>query len=171
MWAVIRRRDLDWLAGFLVVSFGAAGLGAVWTISSVNGWYRTLRKPRVNPPDRVFGPVWTALYAQMAAAAWLVRRAMSRRPERAGTRDWGRAALVAWGVQLALNVAWSGCFFRLRSIVGGLAVIAALWAAIATTAALAWRTSRGAALLLVPYLLWVSFAAYLNFRLLQLNRG
>jgi tryptophan-rich sensory protein len=167
MLGLICRQALGWLAGLFAASFGAAGLGAVWTNRSLDRWYRTLRKPRVTPPDWIFGPVWTVLYAQMAVAGWLVRRAMVKRPEVAGT---GRAALLAWGAQLVLNLGWSGCFFGLRRVGAGLAMIAALWAAIAATTALAGRASRGAAVLLLPYLAWVTFAAYLNLRILQLNR-
>ena len=167
IWRLARQRNLDWLVGLLAATFGAAGTGAVLTNQSVDSWYRTLRKPRLNPPDWVFGPVWTVLYVHMAVAAWLVRRGMSRHPERAGM---GNAALAAWGAQLALNVAWSGVFFAARRIGGGVAVIAALWAAIAATMALATRVTRLAGVLLLPYLAWVSFASYLNVRVWQLNR-
>jgi tryptophan-rich sensory protein len=162
----LRRRQLDWLIGFLAASFGAAAAGGAFTSRSVGTWYRTLRKPRLNPPDWVFAPVWTALYLQMAFAAWLVRRTMAQQPEQQGA---GWAAIAAWAVQLALNVSWSGVFFARRQIAGGLYVIAALWLAIAATAGLAARVTRLAAVLLLPYLAWVSFAGYLNYRLRALN--
>jgi len=163
---LLRKSSIGWLLGFLATSFGAAGLGASWTARSVDGWYRTLRKPRLNPPNSLFAPVWTVLYVQMAVSAWLIRRAVVRRPEVASE---ARTALLAWGAQLALNVAWTGVFFGKQRIGGGLAVIVTLWMAIATTAALDWRISRGASLLLAPYLAWTSFATYLNLRLFQLN--
>ena len=162
-----RTRDLPWLAGALATSFGAAALGGGFTTRSLGAWYRSLRKPRWTPPDRVFGPVWTILYVQMAVAAWLIRRGISRRPERAAI---GRAALAAWIVQLALNVSWSAVFFGRRNLLGGVWVIAGLWPAIAATATLASRISRMAGLLLLPYLAWTSFAAALTLRIWQLNK-
>ncbi len=165
--ATFKSRDIGWLLGFLAASFGAAGLGSALTLPALGPWYRTLRKPKLTPPDRVFGPVWTALYLQMAVAAWLVRRGMTKQPDRG---EVGQVALVAWAAQLLLNVTWSAVFFARRSLAGGLVVIVLLWAAIAATAALAARVARLGGALLVPYLAWVSFATYLNARLLQLNR-
>ncbi len=165
---IFKKQELGWLVGFLAASFGAAGVGGALTATSVKTWYQRLRKPEPTPPDWVFGPVWTALYLLMAVAAWLVHRGASRRPELA---DEGKAALTAWGVQLALNVAWSGVFFAGRQLGGGLVVVVALWTAIAASAALSARVSRLAAVLLAPYLAWVTFASYLNLRLWRLNRG
>jgi len=165
--AIAREQSLGWLLGFLAASFGAAALGGLLTARSIDSWYRTLRRPAWTPPDWVFGPVWTALYAQIAVAAWLVRRAMRREPAQTGA---GAAALVAWGVQIFLNVAWSAVFFGGRSVAGGLGVIAALWTAIAATAALAARVTGPAGALLLPYLAWTTFASAINFRLWQLNR-
>ncbi len=147
--------------GFVVVCFAAAAVGGSLTASSVGGWYQTLAKPALNPPDWVFGPVWTTLYAMMAVAAWLVWR-------RGGWRA-QRGPLVLFFIHLAINVAWSGVFFGLQSPGGGLAVIVLLWLAIVATAAVFWRQSRAAALLLMPYLVWVSFASYLNFAIWRLN--
>jgi tryptophan-rich sensory protein len=157
-----------WLVGFLAASFGAAALGGLCTARSVGTWYRALRKPRLTPPDRVFGPVWTALYALMALAAWLVQRdsGAGQAPRRAA-----RLALGVWGLQLGLNVLWSAVFFGARRIGAGLAVCAALWVAVAACACLAARVAPAAGALLVPYLAWTTFAAFLNFRIWQLNRG
>lgn len=176
-----RERDLGWLAIFLGAAFGAAGVGGALTAGSVGTWYRTIRRPAWNPPDWLFGPVWTLLYLMMGVSAWLVRRGMRESPARLGTGpaelstdpaklDAGRAALVAWTAQLALNVGWSAVFFGRRDIAGGLGTIAVLWAAIATTVGLTGRVSRRAALLLLPYLAWTSFAALLNYRIWQLNQ-
>jgi translocator protein len=162
-------RDLAWLLGFLGASLVAAGLGSGFTLPALDGWYRMLRKPNWTPPDRIFGPVWTILYAQMGVAAWLVYRSMIRQPR--GRRGMGRSALVAWFVQLLLNVGWSAAFFGRRSPAAGLFVIVLLWMAIATTAAAAARASRVAGLLLLPYLGWTSFAAALNLKIWQLNRA
>ncbi len=124
-------------------------------------WYASLRKPSWNPPGWIFGPVWTALYAMMAVAAWLVWRrggfAAQRRP-------------LGWFLaQLALNAAWTPLFFGLHWPGVAFAEIVLLWLAIVATLAAFRRVSRTATLLLVPYLLWVTFATVLNFTLWRLN--
>lgn len=145
----------------LAASAAAQGLGAWLTSRSVTTWYPTLVKPPWTPPDWVFGPVWTVLYVLMAVAAWLVWR------ERA--RDAIGSALFLYDVQLALNVLWSALFFGMRSPGAGLIGIVALWAAIAGTLVAFWRIRRLAGWLLVPYLLWVSYAGGLNWTLWWLN--
>lgn len=146
------------LAAWLVLCFGAATLGAMFTPGD---WYAALKKPAWNPPGWVFGPVWTALYTAMAVAAWLVWRrggfAKQRRP------------LTLFLGQLALNAGWTPLFFGLCSPGLALAEILLLWLAIAMTLVAFLRISRVAAWLLIPYLLWVSFAAVLNFALWRLN--
>jgi tryptophan-rich sensory protein len=154
------------LAGFLAATFGVAAFGAYCTSQSVDTWYRTLEKPSWRPPNAAFGPVWTTLYALMAISAWLVWRRDASGEDAASTR---RSALAAWAVQLVLNGAWSAVFFGARSTGGGLAVIALLLPAIATTAVLSGRISRVAGWLLAPYLAWTSFATALNARIWQLN--
>jgi tryptophan-rich sensory protein len=156
-----------WLATFLAAVFGVAYVGGRATAESVGSWYRTLNRPVWNPPNQVFGPVWTTLYAQMALAAWLVRRDSARDPSR---RARGTAALAAWAVQLTLNLVWSRVFFGRRSPGGGVAVIVPLWASIAATLVLVARVTRLGALLLAPYLAWTTFAVALNLRIWQLNR-
>jgi tryptophan-rich sensory protein len=147
------------------VSVGAplavGGIGGVATVSSLGTWYRTLRKPAWNPPDAVFGPVWTTLYLLMGVAL-----ALSRRAAASGER--GRVEAV-FGLQLALNLAWSLAFFSARSPAAGVAVILVLWASIVATIAAFGRVSRFAALLLLPYLAWVTFAAVLNLEIWRLN--
>ena len=81
MWKDRHGQHLRWLLAFLGASFGAAVLGNLFTVPALDTWYRSLRKPRWTPPDRIFGPVWTILYTQMAVAAWLVYRAVAKRPE------------------------------------------------------------------------------------------
>lgn len=148
------------LVGFLAVCFAAAGIGGALTATSVATWYQTLEKPAYNPPDRLFGPVWTTLFAMMGVSAWLVWR-------RAGFGP--RAAWALFAAQLALNIGWSALFFALRSPGAAFAEILPLWGLIAATAAAFWRISPAAGLLLVPYLLWVGFAAWLNFAIWRLN--
>lgn len=159
----MKRDYAQWMAlsVFLVVCFAAAAIGSMFTGSSVNTWYRQLDKPSWTPPDWLFAPVWTALYAAMALAAWLVWR------RRARGGAW--AALGLFAVQLALNVAWSGLFFGLRSPFWGLVCIVALWLAILGTLIGFGRIHMLAGVLFVPYLAWVTYAGALNFAIVQLN--
>ena len=126
-------------------------------------WYASLKKPSWHPPNWVFGPVWTELYAMMAVAAWLVWR----------QGDFAGQALpiAAFLVQLVLNALWSWLFFGLKTPGMAFAEIVALWVAIATTLLLFRRPSATAAWLLAPYLAWVTFATLLNFTLWRLNAG
>lgn len=146
----------------LTVCFGAAMIGGKFTGLSVTTWYTTLNKPFFTPPSAVFAPVWSVLYFLMAVAVYRVWR---KRED--GIRD--NLALLFFGLQLGLNVAWSAVFFGLRSIGGGLFVILILWGSIALTL---WRfrtISRFAAMCLLPYWLWVSFAVILNYTIWRLN--
>jgi len=158
-----RFRWKHWLAlvAFAALCFAAAAFGAVLTTGAVRTWYAEVQKPAWSPPDRVFGPVWTALYLMMACAAWLVWL-------KAGLSG-GRVPLTLFLVQLVLNAAWSPVFFGLRSFGGAFALIVVLWLAIVATVVAFARVSRPAAWLLVPYLAWVSFAACLNYSIWRLN--
>lgn len=144
-----------------VVCFGTAGIGAAVTAGPVREWYPTIRKPSWNPPDWVFGPVWTTLFAMMAVAAWLVWY-------RAGFIR-ARWAFALFGVQLVLNASWSGLFFALHRPDLAFVEIVFLWLAIAATVVAFCRFSQLAAGLLVPYWLWVTFAAALNGTIWSLN--
>jgi tryptophan-rich sensory protein len=146
------------LAICVVVTFLAPAAGA---FTLPGAWYASLQKPSWNPPSWIFGPVWTALYALMAIAAWLVWR-------RGGWRD-QRHPLALYFVQLALNAAWTPIFFGLKRPGLAFAEIVLLLAAIVATAIAFRHLSRIAAWLFVPYIVWVSFAAFLNFTLWRLN--
>ena len=149
------------LALFLSICLATAGLGAAWTNLSVGDWYAAIRKPSWNPPNWVFGPVWTALYIGMAVAAWLVWR-------KNGLADaW--LPLLLFGVQLFLNAVWSALFFGMRSPGIAFADIVLLWIAILATIVAFGRVSSLAATLLVPYLAWVSFATALNWSIWRMN--
>jgi tryptophan-rich sensory protein len=146
---------------FLAICLGVGGLGAIVTEKSLRDWYPTLRKPPGTPPSWVFGPVWTALYVLMAVSAWLVWR----------DYRWGAsAALLIFCAQLALNLAWSGVFFGARRLGFALLEIVILWAAGLFTAYLFYRLKAISAYLLIPYLLWLSYAVYLNVGIWKLNR-
>lgn len=155
------RQDIFALVSFVLGCLVVSGLGGLATAAGVDGWYRTLVKPGFNPPDWVFAPVWTVLYLMMAVAAWRVWRT-------AATVD-RRRALAAFGVQLGLNLLWSILFFGLQQIGLALFEILLLLSAIAVCVVLFWRVERLAGWLLVPYLLWVAFAATLNLSLWLLN--
>ncbi len=125
-------------------------------------WYASLNKPRWNPPNWIFGPVWTILYIMMGTAAGLIHR---RVPTVAGSET----ALIVFFVQLALNAAWTPIFFGLHSLGGALVVIVLMWFAIGGSIVAFLHVDRVAGLLLVPYLLWVTFATALNAELWRLN--
>jgi benzodiazapine receptor len=146
------------------VSLAAGAIGSLAVVDpGFNSWYTALQKPGFMPPSWVFGPVWTVLYLLMGVAAFLVwQRGL-------GTRL-VRTALLWFLVQLALNAAWTPVFFGLHRIGLALVVIALLWAAILVTMYYFFRVTRPAGMLLVPYLLWVSFAAVLNAAIWHLNR-
>ena len=137
------------------VIFAAATVAVAMIGSVVNNaardWYDALEQPSIAPPGPTFGIVWTVLYVMIAVSGWLAWRATTR-----------SAPTVTWAVQMALNLAWTAVFFGLESIGGGLFVIGALFVAIVVSALVARQVSRPAALLLVPYIAWVAFAAALN---------
>lgn len=149
------------LGAFLAACFVVAGVGGWFTSLGLGEWYAGLVKPSFNPPSWVFAPVWTFLYLLMGIAAWLVWK----------ESGWSgaAAALSLFFIQLLLNLAWSALFFALRSPGWALIEIIVLWAAIVTTAGLFLRHSTTAAVLMLPYLLWVTFAAVLNAALVRLN--
>ena len=157
-------RSLAWqlvgLVGWLLAAFAAGAVGAAASVDAAS-FYAQLSKPSWAPPAWVFGPVWSALYALMGVAAWLVWRSPSSK----------RVALGLFSAQLAANALWSWLFFAWHR--GALAAVEVLVlvALIVATVAAFWRTSRSAALLLVPYLLWVSFASVLTWAVWRSNPG
>ncbi len=146
------------LAVFILICLAVGGSGAAFPPGE---WYRQLAKPPLNPPAWVFGPVWTLLYILMGVSAWLVWL----RPGLPAAR----IPLLLFAAQMALNGAWSWIFFGFHQVGLALIDIILLWAAIAATLFSFWRIRRPAAVLLIPYLLWVSFATYLNAALWRLN--
>jgi tryptophan-rich sensory protein len=149
------------LVCWVLVCFSVAGVSSVWTVSEVSGWYRTLARPVIAPPDWVFGPVWSLLYLLMAIAAWLVWELPSSQARTTG--------ITVFLLQLGLNFAWSVLFFRQHAIGGALVEIVLLWASIMATILMFWRVSPVSAWLLLPYLAWVSFATLLNWAFWRLN--
>lgn len=149
------------LGVFLLLCFLVAAAGGAVTAMSVNDWYQGLEKPGFTPPDALFAPVWTALYALMAVAAWRVWRS-------SGFRD-ARWPLLAFAVQLGLNLGWSVLFFGMNLIGAALVEMIALLAAIVVTAMLFARRDRWAGVMLVPYVVWVGYALVLNASIWRLN--
>lgn len=157
-----RKRTAKLIASILIPQIIGV-IGALFTMPSIGSWYAGLNKPSFNPPNWIFGPVWTALYLMMGIALYLVwKKGLNR-------RDIGRA-LAAFTAQLVLNLAWTFIFFFMKTPLAAFIEIIILWIAIAVAMALFFRISRTAGLLLVPYILWVSYAALLNFMLWHLNR-
>ena len=146
------------LIGWLTACFSTSALGAFFMPGD---WYAELNKPSWNPPGWIFGPMWTLLYVMMSLAAWQIWKrggfARQRRP------------LVLFLIQLALNAAWTPLFFGLRMPGIAFAEIRLLWMAIVAVIVAFNRVHKPAALLLVPYLAWVTFASMLNFTLWRLN--
>ena len=155
------RRGVFELTIFLLLVFLAGGLGSYFTAQSVSTWYQDIEKPGFTPPDWVFGPVWTTLFVLMAVAAWIVWR--NRANSQVG---W---AMGFFAIQLALNTLWSFLFFGIRNPGYALFEIVILWGCILITVVLFWRNNRLSGLLLVPYLIWVSYAAVLNYLIWKIN--
>ncbi len=150
----------------LIISVGipllVGGVGGLVTTPAISTWYTTLNKPWFTPPGWVFGPVWTTLYILMGLALFLVWRS-----PRSRTRDIGIALFAA---QLAVNLFWSFAFFGLENTLYGVFTIVPLWILIAATIYQFYKVSKGAAYLMVPYILWVSIATALNTAVYLLNR-
>lgn len=148
------------LLGWLGLAFAAGAIGAVASMDAAS-FYAQLSKPSWAPPASIFGPVWSALYALMGISAWLVWRSPGPR----------RLALALFCVQLAANALWSWLFFAWRSGPAAAVEVLVLLALIVATVAAFWHRSRLAALLLLPYTLWVSFASVLTWALWRINPG
>lgn len=157
-----QRKQLLGLAAWLVVAFAASAVGAAAS-AGAGAFYDQLVQPDWAPPGWVFGPVWTVLYALMGIAAWLVWRSGGLRAN--------RVALGFFVGQLALNAVWSWLFFEWQMGGWAFADILALVMALSITLVLFWRVRPLAGALLIPYLLWVLFAAVLNYTVRQLNPG
>ncbi len=153
------------LAKLLISIIGVqavAFLGSLFTRSSVSTWYMTLPKPSFNPPSWVFGPVWTILFLMMAVAAYLIWKKGWKHRE-------VRVALYVFLGQLVLNLLWSVLFFGLHSPLAALYEIIILWLAILMTIRVFYPLSKTAAYLLIPYILWVTFASVLNFAIWNIS--
>jgi tryptophan-rich sensory protein len=140
----------------------AGAIGSLFTAPAIQTWYAGLKKPVLAPPNWVFAPVWITLYLLMGISLFIVWNAGLGKTT-------VRKSIAIFSIQLVLNVLWSYLFFGLRSPLLGLAGIMAMWFMIVLTVVSFSRISKTAALVLIPYLIWVSFASYLNYSILTLN--
>jgi tryptophan-rich sensory protein len=154
IWRLIISVALCQLAGII---------GSVFTTPAIPTWYASLRKPGFNPPNGVFGPVWIALFVLMGISLFLVWRKGLDIP-------YVKSGIMLFSIQLIFNVLWSAVFFGLKSPLGGLGIIIILWILILLTMIEFYKVSEVAGALLIPYILWVSFATILNASLYILNR-
>ena len=147
------------LISSIVICQLAGIIGSLFTVNSVNAWQLTLNKPFFNPPSWLFGPVWISLYLLMGISLYLIWNKKTK----------SKKALIIFSIQLFLNSLWSILFFGLQSPFFAFIEIILLWFMILFTIILFHKISRVAAYLLTPYILWVSFAAVLNFAIFYLN--
>ncbi len=149
------------IISILVCQF-AGIIGSFFISGSISGWYETLNKPSFTPPPWIFGPVWIILYLMMGFALFQVWKEGFKNKT-------VRIAIIIFIIQLIFNTAWSIIFFGLNSIPGGLVTIVILWVLIVLTIVRFIKISKTAGILLIPYFLWVTFAAVLNFYIYNLN--
>lgn len=149
------------LVSAVMVCFTAAGLGSLATFSQIPTWYVTLMKPVWNPPNWLFSPVWTVLYGLMGVTLYLLWQSRDKIKS---------VALRFFYIQLALNVLWSWIFFGWHRLDIALVEIIVLWIAILKTIFYTYKVSKTAGLILIPYVIWVSFASFLNYTIWMLNR-
>jgi translocator protein len=158
----IRKGDIP-KAFLSIIACQCAGiLGSIFTRGSVSTWYPTLLKPWYTPPGWAISAVWLLLFTLMGLSLFLVWRAGLGRPE-------VKIAVYVFAAQLGANVLWSAAFFGLKSPLAAFGIIVVLWILILLTIISFRPISRGASLLLVPYIIWVSFAAFLNYSIIRLN--
>lgn len=160
------RNTLQLIAAILLAE-SAGIIGSFFTAPAIEGWYAGLVKPALNPPSWLFGPVWTTLFALMGIAVFLVWSSYAKASE--DKKKGIKIALALFGIQLVLNTLWSIIFFGMQSPGAALIEIALLWISILATIIAFSKISKPAAWLLIPYILWVSFASYLNYAIWMLN--
>jgi tryptophan-rich sensory protein len=157
-----RLKEFPMLIGSILIPLVVGYIGAIVTLPQITTWYATLSKPWWSPPNWLFGPIWTTLYVLMGIALFLVwREGIHRRDV--------RFAILIFGVQLILSLVWSVVFFSFHALFGAFAIVMLLWLAILANIIAFVIISKWAGLLLVPYIIWVSIASYLNYSVYLLN--
>ncbi len=157
----IQSSNFTSLSGFVALCLSISAIGGAVTHTSVNTWYQELEKPIYTPPDWVFSPVWISLYLMMGISAWLIWLNADSKAR--------RYPLTVFGVQLVLNLAWSFIFFGARAVGWAFIEICFLWIAIAANIRVFWQVDKLAGWLLVPYIMWVTYAVVLNGAIYSLN--
>lgn len=157
-----RIQEVPMLVGSILIPLIIGYLGSIVTLPQISTWYSTLSKPWWSPPNWLFGPIWTTLYVLMGIALFLVWREGIHRKD-------VRFAILIFGVQLALSLIWSVVFFSLHALFGSFVIVMLLWLAILANIIAFLIISKWAGLLLVPYIIWVSIASYLNYSVYLLN--
>jgi tryptophan-rich sensory protein len=147
----------------VVACLAAGGIGSLFTFKAIPTWYPGLKKPKYTPPNQAFGPVWTTLYILMGLSVYFIW-------QRGLATDGVLLAFILFWVQLVLNALWSIIFFGMKSKGGGVITIIVLWFLILTTIITSFQVSVWAGILLIPYILWVSVATYLNAGIWWLNK-
>ena len=158
--------DLNSVIKFIVsilACFAAAGIGSLFTVKAIPSWYKGLKKPPFTPPNGAFGPIWTVLYILMAISVFLVW-------QKGLATNGVRLAFILFWIQLLFNTLWSIIFFEMKSKGGGVTTIILLWLLILATIITSFRVSAWAGALLIPYIVWVSVASYLNIGVWVLNK-
>jgi len=155
-------RNLSALIAFIVLCELAGVIGSIFTIRAIPNWYSVLRKPWFTPPNWLFGPIWLILYFLMGLSLYLVFESKRNRAKE-------KPVFWAFGFQLVLNALWSVLFFGMHYLFYSFVEIVVLWISIAVTTLLFFRVSKAAAYLLLPYILWVTIAASLNYYVFILN--
>jgi benzodiazapine receptor len=164
------RKDILRLGVSIAIPLVAGVIGSIFTSESVSTWYQTIEKPSFSPPDWLFGPVWTTLYVMMGISLFLIWRATtSTTTFTKGRHSRKISAFIAFGSQLILNVLWSFIFFGLRSPQLAFAEIVILLISIVVTIVIFSKISKLAAVLMIPYAGWVTFASLLNLQIWLLN--
>ncbi len=157
-------KEIKWITLLACVALPVVigSLSGLANVDSINGWYSTLNKPSFNPPNYLFGPVWTLLYFLMGISLYLVLQTPKS--------DVRNTALILFAIQLLLNFSWSFIFFYFQSPFAALIIILLMWVSILTMIIYYFRLSHSAAYLQIPYILWVSFATVLNGAIWYLNK-
>ena len=147
----------------IIACFAAGGIGTLFTFKAIPTWYAGLKKPPYTPPNWVFGPVWTILYVLMGISVFLVW-------QKGLTTSGVTLAFILFWVQLVINALWSIIFFGIKSKGGGVITIIVLWFLILATMVASFPVSNWAGVILIPYIVWVSIASYLNIGVWSLNK-
>jgi translocator protein len=158
--------DLVTLFGTILLCQLAGAIGSIFTINSISTWYVTLNKPFFTPQNWIFGPAWITLYTIMGISLFIILKTINNK-EKFISKN--KVALFLFGLQLIINTIWSIIFFGLQNIFLGMVTIITLWFIVALTVIKFYKINQKAGILLIPYLVWLSFATILNISIFLLN--